>query len=155
VIKSPEAENETKMMNRAEFLISVGGATAVIAGWVLFPAVGRAQKDRESATIEAHPRLAPDFNLRVTNDGGELIWQVERGKPVVVGHLNDQGSTVVANMDGRTTIQDLARTIHRGSDPAKLNQTEASVALFLATLAQAGLLAEPFYVNVHEAEVVG
>ena len=74
---------------------------------------------------------------------------------MVVGHLNEYGSKVVEGMNGQHTAQDLARLIHEGLDPAILEKTEASVALFLVTLAQAGLLAEPFFVNLHAAEIVG
>jgi hypothetical protein len=155
VKKSRELSEETTELNRAQFLFALGSATAGIVGWVLCPALGRTQPGAESAQIASHPRLAPGLTLRLTGDGGELVQLDERGETLTVGHLNDYGSAVVEGMDGKRTVQDLARRIHQGFDPEKLDETEASVALFLVTLAQAGLLAEPFYVNVHEVEVVG
>lgn len=153
--KNPEIGEETAKMNRAEFLFAVGSATAGIAGWVLFPGSSSAHSEIETTDVASNPRLAPDVSFRRTEDGGELVQLDERRAPVVVGHLNEYGSKVVEGMTGQHTAQDLARLIHEGVDPAILEKTEASVALFLVTLAQAGLLAEPFFVNLHAAEIVG
>ncbi len=152
--KNSEIGEETAIMNRAEFLFAVGSATAGIAGWVLFPSFSGADSEMGPADVASSPQLAPDVRFRWTGDGGELVQPRDRGAPIVMGHLNEYGSKVVEGMNGRQTTQDLARMIHEGFDPATLDETEASVAMFLVTLAKAGLLAEPFFVNLHAVEVV-
>lgn len=153
--KNQELREEAEKMNRAEFLFAVGGATAGIAGWVVFPAFCSDEIEIEPDGTTSNPQLAPGVSFQRTDDGVELVRPAEGGARVVVGHLNEHGSKVVASMNGQRSTQDLAQMIHGGFDPAILDETETAVAMFLVTLAQAGLLAEPFYVNVHAVEVVG
>ena len=88
-----------------------------------------------------------------STDGAKVLRSDESGTPQVVCQVNEYGLKVLGAMDGQQTLQHLSTGLHEGFDPANLGHTEASVALFVATLAQAGLLAEPFFVNLHSVEV--
>jgi len=142
-------------MNRREFLYAVGSATTGIAGWVLIPGYSSPHSQKEQADIDFCPRLAKDISFRRMRGGGEFVRSDELGAPSVVCYINACGLKVIEELNGEQTVQDLAEKIHEGFNPAKLEQTEASVASFLALLAQAGLLAEPFFVNLHAVEVTG
>jgi len=85
--------------------------------------------------------------------GGEVMSPDDQGVEQVVCELNECGLTIVENLNGGNTLRGLARKLHGAFDPEHLEHTEASVAPFLVMLAQAGLLAEPFFVNLHASEV--
>ncbi len=140
-------------MSRREFLYAVSSATAGIAGWVLIPACDKPDSSNGRAYNGFGPKLVSDVTIRRTDEGGELLRPDEQGLQQVVCHVNRYGLRVITGLDGKQTVQNLAGMLCASLNPAMLAQTEASVALFLATLAQAGLLAEPFFVNLHAVEV--
>lgn len=140
-------------MNRREFLYALGSGTAAIAGWVLIPGYTNLPSQKDHTDIYFCPRLAKDIAVRRIQGGGELMQPDEQGMLRVVCYVNEFGLKVIEDLNDRNTIQTLAGKIHKGFNPAQLEHTEASVASFLATLAQAGLLSEPFFVNLHAAEI--
>jgi hypothetical protein len=139
-------------MSRRDFMLSVGSATAVISGWVLVPGCTIPHSGKNSGKGFC-PKLADGISSREIPGGGELLQLDERGAWQIVGHVNEYGLKILKSLNGNHTLQNLAAELHQGFDPAKLGQTEASVASFLAILAQAGLLAEPFFVNLHAVEI--
>ena len=140
-------------MTRREFLYAVGGATGAITGWVLIPAGKRLEASPRPASPRHCPSLATDVGTRVTDDGGELTRRDDRGRERVVCRVNSHGWRVVEGLDGSRTVQELARDLRSGSGSGGRPETEVAVASFLAMLAQAELLAEPFFVEIHAVEI--
>ncbi len=135
---------------RRRFLYSLGAAAAGgIGGWIALREGrrGDATPTERPAPVAATghcPRLAPGIEARATVDGGDLI-----DDGVVVAHLNRSGWRVVGRLDGRHDIAELADAVDR----APGTDATAAVASFLAELGTGGLLAEPFFVNIHAMEV--
>lgn len=148
------AKDTAKKINRRDFLFSIGSATAGIAGWIIIPEainplIGKKTKK------DFCPGLVNDIILRETAGGGNILKQDEQSAFHVVCDVNEWGLKILKNLNGKHTIQEIAADLHRGYDPEKLGHTQASVASFLAILAQAGLLTEPFFVNLHAVEITG
>ena len=143
----------TMRMNRKEFLYALGSGAGAIAGWVFIPGCTNLPSPKGRADSHFCPRLAKDVAWRRIPGGGELAEPDEKGTLRVVCRANGYGLKVIEGLNGRNTVQALAEKIHKGFDPAQLEHTEASVASFLATLAQAGLLSEPFFVDLYAAEI--
>lgn len=139
-------------MNRRRFLYAIGSAAAGIAGWALIPEGPAPQIWVGRPGAVSGPRLADGVLLRSWQDGIEILRPDDAGEPRPVCRVNACGRMLIGELDGRRSLQELAESMHRGFDPARLGHTEASVAAFLAVLAQAGLLAEPYFVNLHAAE---
>lgn len=140
-------------MNRRKFLYSIAGGTAAIAGWVLIPGFTDLPISKRRSDDPFCPGLAGQIAFRTTPRGGEVMRADDQGVEQVVCEVNEFGLSIVRNLNGKNTLQDLARELHAGFDPEHLGHTEASVASFLAILAQAGVLSEPFFVNLHASEV--
>ncbi len=140
-------------MNRRTFTYAVGGVAAGIAGWVLVPRCSKPRPEQDPADSGFRPRLAEDVTYQEALRGAEIVRPDEQGEPRVVCQVNECGLKLLERMNGEQTLHNLAAGIHEGSDPATLGHTEASVALFVAMLAQAGLLSEPFFVNLHSVEI--
>lgn len=140
-------------MTRREFLYAVGGATGSIAGWVLIPAGKRRDSSERQAQPRFCPKLADDVGARRTADGGELLRPDDRERERVVCRVNSHGWRVVEGLTGTKTVQELAAGLGSGPDSASLAETEVAVASFLAMLARADLLAEPFFVEIHAVEI--
>ncbi len=139
-------------VSRRGFLYSVANGTAAIGGWVLLPeAVCLAAAPRRAEDV-FRPALRRQVLFRRTADGGELLLAGEGDAAKVVGHVNEQGARVVERLDGAHTLPVLAQALYAGADPRQLEHTTASVAAFLALLAQAGLLSAPFFLNLEAAE---
>jgi hypothetical protein len=140
-------------MNRRQFLYTIGTATAGIAGWVLLPESAKRYIPKQPAQISFCPRLAEDVIVKKNEGGGELLRPEAQGLQQIVCQVNEYGMQVVTGMDGHRTVQELAAIICPDCDSLKTARTEASVASFLAMLAQADLLAAPFFVDIHAVEV--
>jgi hypothetical protein len=143
----------TMKTNRREFLYALGGGTGAIAGWVLIPRCARPPFSKDHTNIDFCPRLAKDIALRRIQGGGELMRRDEQGVQRVVCRVNEFSLKVIEDLNGRESIRALAGKLHKGFNPAYLEHTEASVASFLAMLAQAGLLSDPFFVNLYAEEI--
>lgn len=139
--------------NRREFLYVLGSGTGAITGWVLIPGGARPAFSKDQANIDFCPRLARDIAFRKTQRGGELMRRDDQGVQHVVCHVNESGLQVIEQLNGRQTLRSLAGNLLKGLNPAQLEHTEASVASFLAMLAQAALLADPFFVNLYAEEI--
>jgi hypothetical protein len=142
-------------MNRREFLYAVAGGTAAIAGWVLIP--GREHNHISYCNSADHfrPRMASRFAFRKTPGGGEIIGPDDQELKQVVCEVNESGLTIIENLDGKNSLQDVARILHGEHALEHFGHTEASVASFLALLAQSGVMSEPFFVDLESSEVTG
>lgn len=143
----------TMKTNRREFLYVLGSGTGAITGWVLIPGGTHPAFSKDQPNIDFCPRLAKDIAFRKTQGGGELMRRDDQGVQHVVCHVNESGLKVVMDMNGRQTVRALAEKLQKGLNPAQREHTEASVASFLALLAQAALLADPFFVNLYAEEI--
>jgi hypothetical protein len=141
------------MMNRREFLYALGGGSAAIIGWVLLPGLSQPSHAMPAPQGEFRPRLAPGISYRMTPDGGQILRTVSGGLPSIVGQLNDHGLRLVEALDGTRSVSQLAAHLRGRAEPRHQANTETAVVKFLATLAQAGLLTEPFFVNLYDAQV--
>lgn len=139
-------------LNRREFLNSIAGGAAVIAGWALIPGGGNLPLSADCSDNLFCPNLVRQAVFRQTANGGEVMLTTPQGLPQVVCEVNQCGSTIIKYLNGKNTLQSLAKKVHAGFDPKYLEHTQASVASFLALLAQAGVLSEPFFVNIHASE---
>jgi len=92
----------------------------------------------------------------IKSDGDYVeIYRTRQGAvPVLVGRLNRAGRTIVEGLDGKHTIEDLARDLLAvsGRPPQSAESAAGTVAAFVAELAAAGLLATPFYATIERAE---
>ena len=140
-------------VNRREFLYAVAGGTASIAGWVLIPGCASRSPSHRHTDNQFRPQMASQFAFRKTPSGGTIIGPDPQGLKHVVCEVNECGFTLLQNLNGINTLQDVARNIHAGHAPEHLGHTVASVAAFLAMLAQVGVLSEPFFVNLESSEV--
>ena len=140
-------------MNRRKFLYAVAGGSAAIAGWVLVPGCLRPQASRQETGNRYCPVLANRVEFLRTTGGGELMKPDDRGTMQVVCRSNEHGATIIESLNGKNSLQDLAKKLHAGFDPEHLEHTEASVVSFLAMLAQAGVLSEPFFANIYACEI--
>lgn len=138
-------------VRRRDFLYVLAVGTAAVAGWVLLPR--RPSAPPAPTDNPFHPQIAREFRVRQTTSGGEILRPDGRGGEHVVCQVNACGFTIVEHLDGKHTLDEIARGIHGGHAAEDLGHTTASVASFLATLAQAGILSEPFFVNLESAEV--
>jgi len=140
-------------MNRKECLYSVAAGTAAIVGWVLFPGCVRPPVSLRKTGTPCHPKVAKNVLFRKTADGGDLMRLDDQGVAQVVCHVNEHGSPIVQNLNGTNTLHGLAVKLLAGFDRPLLEHTMAAVASFLSLLAQAGLLSEPFFVNLEASEI--
>jgi len=140
-------------MNRKEFLYYVACGTAAIAGWVLIPECAHSPLLHQHIDNQFRPRIASQFAFRKTPSGGDVIGPNSQGLKQVVCNVNECGFSILENLNGENTLQDVARKIHAGHALDYLGHTEASVASFLAMLAQIGVLSEPFFINLESSEV--
>lgn len=143
----------TMKTNRREFLYVLGSGAGAIIGWVLIPVRTRPAFSEDQRNVDFRPRLAKGIAFRRIQGGGELMQRNDRGVEHVVCHVNESGLKVIENLNGRETIRALAGKLHNGLNSAHLEHTEASVASFLAMLAQAGLLSDFFFVNLYVEEI--
>jgi hypothetical protein len=139
-------------VSRREFLVAFAGGTATIAGAFLLPAWAQQPGIAVPKENTFHPTLAGRYAIRRTAPGGVIFTTDEHGVDQIVCEVNEHGFTILSNLDGKTTLHSLARILHADRDPIHLEHTEASVAAFVALMAQAGILSEPFYVNILAAE---
>ena len=138
-------------VNRRHFLYSIAGSATAIAGWVLIPGCKSTPISQSHRENNFYPQLADGIVFQKTKSGGELINLNDQKQ--VVCEVNEYGLKILEDLDGKNTLQDLAGKLHTGFDPEHLEHVEASVASFLADLAQAGVLSEPFFVNLYSSEV--
>ena len=140
-------------MDRKEFLFVLASEAVAITGWVLLPGCAREVSTEQQDRGRFCPALSADIQYRSTADGGELFRSSEQGERQVVCQVNPAGANLIAQMNGRQTIQEITQTLYKEYTPEQIERGQASVASFLAVLAQAELLATPFFVNIHVAEI--
>jgi hypothetical protein len=135
-------------LSRRHFLYAVGGtAAAALGGWVLHRNLAPPLLAPESAA----PRLRSGIAIAPSEFGAEL-FDAAGGAPLC--GVNQLGSFVLAQMDGRSSVAEIARRVAaRTPGAANRDAVEASTAMFLAELGSAGVLAAPFHVNIHSCEI--
>jgi hypothetical protein len=77
---------------------------------------------------------------------------MREGPVCAVNHL---GLRVIKHMDGEKTVEDIARDllVHLDAPRSDTESFKSSVAMFMAELASAGLLSQPFFVDIHAREI--
>ena len=147
--------NERRPTRRA-FLYAVGGAAgAAIAGWVLISQTRRPRTPSlPSENSPRGPALSRDLAITPTADGADVLRAGHSGKSPVC-RVNDLGRYLLEQMDGRKSVSALARSLRARlqSPPADVERFQSGVAAFIAELGKAGMLEEPFYVNIYNGEV--
>ncbi|HNY30149.1 MAG TPA: PqqD family protein [Fibrobacteria bacterium] len=137
--------------SRRKFLIALGAGA--MAGWLASPGILPRISPTRPRNHGGHcPVLADGIAPRTTARARELV-RIDSSRAIhVVGEINESAWKVLSRMDGLHTVEDIARamaTSHPSGDP---DACRSAIALFLAELAMAGLLAEPFHVDIHRTE---
>ncbi len=147
-------KSDKKQLSRRDFLIVLGGAGLSIAGWVaapkLFKAVNNLAKGSQT------PSLLDCLSIRDTLDGCELYDMTDTLNPTLVSQVNPVGGAILHAMNGRNSLEEIVQSTARALPEAPENAEEfaSKVALFITKMAEAGLVSEPFYVNLTKAEYV-
>ena len=128
---------------RRRFLIALGAGAAGIAGYRLMAHVAPA-----SGAADARPKLREGLSFDRDTDGYCTLTTQPGSGPLFA--VNASGETVLRCLDGRHTIPELARRLAAGLGLPHDGALEAALALFVAEVAQAGLLAAPFYAYLIE-----
>lgn len=139
-------------MNRRDFLFTLGRGSVGLAGWVLLGNLIPTPARSEPPGSDHCPRLVKNVVLKYDNGVGELLQPDTTGSLVILCQTNAMGWRLVEHLDGKHSIQSLTNLIHTGYDSVYLEKTETAVVSLIAMLAQAGLLEEPFFVNIHSIE---
>ncbi|HWP95735.1 MAG TPA: PqqD family protein [Syntrophomonadaceae bacterium] len=138
---------------RRQFLIELGGiAGLAITGWYLLPGLFLKPGDSSSPAHENKPRLKVGYEIREAGEGAD-IYSNAHGNPIC--QVNDIGKFVLKEMDGVKTVEEIADRVARKLNTSleNLENFRGKIALFIARLAEAGLLSSAFYINVMECEV--
>ena len=146
------SDGEQRGYTRKSFLVALGsGAAATICGLFLFHE-GRSETTGQAAQTlpSKYPRLKQDLG---TGREGELLTLTTRDDPhPVVCAVNQPGMTAMGLMNGRRTIEEIAKAM---ADEYRLDRTEsltAKVAGFTAQLGMMGFLEEPYYACISYEE---
>ena len=96
--------------------------------------------------------------LRIeSGNNSAMIYRVSEGnagKPIC--KVNRIGMHILLDIDGRKTVKELALSLMDKIDlsPPDPETFLSSIALFLAEPGMAGILAEPFFVNIQRHEII-
>jgi hypothetical protein len=141
--------------NRRQFLIALEGAIGLtIAGVIVAPRI--VDSIAQARPASAHPALLDCLQLRLAAQGADLYDISATGQPALVCSVNQVGGAILERLDGRSSVDTIVTSVLRqlGQTSAQPDAFGGKVAIFIAELAQAGFLKEPFYVNVVEETFV-
>lgn len=156
--KSKKTESRKKKFSRRDFLISLGAGTAAIAGYMILadPPVtsepesvaGWAAEDGQADKKHASylPRLVDDACIEQVDGMCRLSRTDSETKCVA----NAPGELVLKNLDGKHGLEDITLKLAASINQPCTEETGAKVAMFIAQVAMAGFLTEPFHVNIFE-----
>jgi hypothetical protein len=138
-------------LDRRSFLFTLAESGAALSGWILFGQLPSSSDQVRSREPGYAPRLAAGVCFRRAEGGGRILRIDPQGSEDVVCEANSDACTILESLDGHRTVRELAECLRAGSPTHPVDYSEAAVASFLAMLAQAGLLAEPYHVNLQSA----
>lgn len=141
-------------MNRRSFLISFGKlGFAAISGWVVLKPLEKvAQASGLLGRVSAHPKLRDGLQIKPFRNGYQISRVGQNAERIC--YINDSGYNVLRHVNGKNTVDAISSHIlgHRECSAADAAKCSAGVARFVAELGIAGLLEEPFRVQVVQAE---
>ena len=150
------SEKRDTKFTRRHFLYLMGSAAGVaLGGWVLDLSIKEADMVEMTSSAGASlPCLRSGLTIIPTESGAE-IFENGRGEPVC--GVNRIGLRVLEQLNGKKTVEELASDMRSyTSEPdTDLEKIQSNVARFIAELGSAGLLRDPFYVNIYNREVTG
>ena len=143
--------NGSTRFSRRQFLIALEGVLGLtIAGVIIAPKVA----DSVAAARGASPRpaLLDCLELRPGPEGVDVYDLSAPGAPTLVCSVNSVGGQILPELNGAHTLDGIVEaTLQKlGRQRADPQAFGGKVALFIAELAQAGFLKQPFYVEVIE-----
>jgi hypothetical protein len=142
-------------LTRREFIIALGGITgAAIIGWIASPKI--VSELSQFSDPSKFPELLDCLEIR-NGDGGTEVYDLsEKTNPTLVCKVNAIGGTVLQQLDGRHSMNEIVQTVSQkvGKTSSDPDQFASKVALFITGLAEAGFIKQPFFVNLVQDAIV-
>mgnify|MGYP001040347948 CR=1 FL=1 len=145
----PQSDNR-EQLGRRTFLMKLGAGTAAIAGYFV-PGCSTSMpgsaggNSRPSSTLL--PRLGDSVSL---GRDGDMTTLRLRGADVPLCAVNRCGADVIALLDGRHTVPQIAHILASGMGLPLTEAMQSQIACFITQVGELGFLREPFYAWIVE-----
>lgn len=138
-------QNSNKNNSRREFLFSMAGGAAAIAGYFLMP-----DSLQEEIPTKVSPSNFPSLADQTVINRKEGILSINHSTGKVVCSVNEMGFQIIDSLDGKSSVQHIASTLAKKNKLDHTEKMETSIALFLVEVSKAGLLNQPFIIKIVE-----
>ncbi len=144
--KKVDSHPVSKDYTRRNFIITLGvGSVGSIVGYFAFTRPPSDEMHSGNPALEkpCYPQLKTD--VHVSNDKSDLVVKQENDADSSLCVVNKLGAEVIQLLDGRHTVEDIARLTARSHGLTLHSRFCAQIAYFISQLGAMGFLAEPFY----------
>lgn len=142
----------SKQITRRRFIFRLGATGIAISGWIMMPEAVR--RIAGALSQESGPALREGLAVRHVDGGAEICEGGGFGKGRTVCEVNDVGRLVLDGMNGRSSVHTIVKDLSSklGVSKADMRVFTAGIVLFIAELAESGLLRGRFYANIYARE---